>query len=51
MLVVAWLLVPTTIAEGSTLNVAPTESLSVVRETTHPRNHKQRVQLPARATD
>ena len=32
MLVAAWLLVPTTIAEGSTLSVTPTESLSVVRE-------------------
>jgi len=31
-LVVAWLLIPKAISEGSTLNVTPTESLSVVRE-------------------
>ena len=32
VLVVAWMLVPTGISEGSTLSVTPTESLSVVRE-------------------
>jgi len=32
LLVVAWLLIPTAIAEGNTLNVAPTESLPAVRE-------------------